>query len=223
MNNTAIQTDNLVKTIPQAGRELQILRGVSLTIGACESVAITGTSGSGKSTLLGLLAGLDLPTSGTVQLFGQKLDGLDEDQRAKLRLGRVGFVFQSFHLLENLTALENVMLPLELLPQVADPAARATEALAKVGLAERLSHFPTQLSGGEQQRVALARAFVTQPQILFADEPTGNLDRATGHEISDLLFALQEQSHTTLVLVTHDDTLAARCETHYRLEDGVLV
>lgn len=223
MNNTAIQTDNLVKTIPQAGRELQILRGVSLTIGAGESVAITGTSGSGKSTLLGLLAGLDLPTSGTVQLFGQKLDGLDEDQRAKLRLGRVGFVFQSFHLLENLTALENVMLPLELLPQVADPAARATEALAKVGLAERLSHFPTQLSGGEQQRVALARAFVTQPQILFADEPTGNLDRATGHEISDLLFALQEQSHTTLVLVTHDDTLAARCETHYRLEDGVLV
>jgi putative ABC transport system ATP-binding protein len=223
MNNTAIQTDNLVKTIPQAGRELQILRGVSLTIGEGESVAITGTSGSGKSTLLGLLAGLDLPTSGTVQLFGQKLDGLDEDQRAKLRLGRVGFVFQSFHLLENLTALENVMLPLELLPQVADPAARATEALAKVGLAERLSHFPTQLSGGEQQRVALARAFVTQPQILFADEPTGNLDRATGHEISDLLFALQEQSHTTLVLVTHDDTLAARCETHYRLEDGVLV
>ncbi|MDD5394030.1 MAG: ATP-binding cassette domain-containing protein [Thiothrix sp.] len=223
MNNTAIQTDNLVKTIPQAGRELQILRGVSLTIGAGESVAITGTSGSGKSTLLGLLAGLDLPTSGTVQLFGQKLDGLDEDQRAKLRLGRVGFVFQSFHLLENLTALENVMLPLELLPQVADPAARATEALAKVGLAERLSHFPTQLSGGEQQRVALARAFVTQPQILFADEPTGNLDRATGHEISDLLFALQEQSHTTLVLVTHDDTLAARCQTHYRLEDGVLV
>lgn len=223
MNNTAIQTDNLVKTIPQAGRELQILRGVSLTIGAGESVAITGTSGSGKSTLLGLLAGLDLPTSGTVQLFGQKLDGLDEDQRAKLRLGRVGFVFQSFHLLENLTALENVMLPLELLPQVSDPAARATEALAKVGLAERLSHFPTQLSGGEQQRVALARAFVTQPQILFADEPTGNLDRATGHEISDLLFALQEQSHTTLVLVTHDDTLAARCQTHYRLEDGVLV
>jgi putative ABC transport system ATP-binding protein len=223
MNNTAIQTDNLVKTIPQAGRELQILRGVSLTIGAGESVAITGTSGSGKSTLLGLLAGLDLPTSGSVQLFGQKLDGLDEDQRAKLRLGRVGFVFQSFHLLENLTALENVMLPLELLPQVADPAARATEALAKVGLAERLSHFPTQLSGGEQQRVALARAFVTQPQILFADEPTGNLDRATGHEISDLLFALQEQSHTTLVLVTHDDTLAERCETHYRLEDGVLV
>lgn len=230
MHNTAIQTDNLVKTIPQAGRELQILRGVSLAIDIGESVAITGISGSGKSTLLGLLAGLDLPTSGSVKLFGQSLDGLDEDQRAALRLGRVGFVFQSFHLLENLTALENVMLPLELnftphpgLPPQGGKEQIAREALQQVGLAERMGHFPNQLSGGEQQRVALARAFVTRPQILFADEPTGNLDRATGHEISELLFALQQQSRTTLVLVTHDETLAARCQTHYRLEEGRLV
>ncbi|MBO0611670.1 MAG: hypothetical protein RL122_2262 [Pseudomonadota bacterium] len=222
MNNTAIQTDNLVKTIPQAGRELQILRGVSLTIDSGESVAITGLSGSGKSTLLGLLAGLDLPTSGSVKLFGQALDGLDEDQRAALRLGRVGFVFQSFHLLENLTALENVMLPLELGTQTGDYTVLATQALQRVGLAERLGHFPNQLSGGEQQRVALARAFVTRPQILFADEPTGNLDRATGNEIIALLFALQEKLQTTLVLVTHDETLAARCQTHYRLVEGAL-
>jgi putative ABC transport system ATP-binding protein len=223
MNKTIIQTTNLVKTIPQAGRELQILRGVSLAIDTGESVAITGLSGSGKSTLLGLLAGLDLPTSGTVMLFGRNLDGLDEDQRAALRLGRVGFVFQAFHLLENLTALENVMLPLELGSAVNGRVALATEALQQVGLGERLSHYPNQLSGGEQQRVALARAFVTRPQILFADEPTGNLDRATGHEISELLFALQEKFQTTLVLVTHDDTLAARCQRHYRMEEGVLV
>jgi len=223
MNKTIIQTTNLVKTIPQAGRELQILRGVSLAIDTGESVAITGLSGSGKSTLLGLLAGLDLPTSGTVMLFGQNLDGLDEDQRAALRLGRVGFVFQAFHLLENLTALENVMLPLELGAAGNGRVPLATEALQQVGLGERLSHYPNQLSGGEQQRVALARAFVTRPQILFADEPTGNLDRATGHEISELLFALQEKFQTTLVLVTHDDTLAARCQRHYRVEEGMLV
>ncbi len=223
MNKTIIQTTNLVKTIPQAGRALQILRGVSLAIDTGESVAITGLSGSGKSTLLGLLAGLDLPTSGTVMLFGQNLDGLDEDQRAALRLGRVGFVFQAFHLLENLTALENVMLPLELGAAGNGRVALATAALQQVGLGERLSHYPNQLSGGEQQRVALARAFVTRPQILFADEPTGNLDRATGHEVSELLFALQEKFQTTLVLVTHDDTLAARCQRHYRMEEGVLV
>lgn len=222
MNNTVIQTDNLVKTIPQAGRELQILRGVSLMIDAGESVAITGASGSGKSTLLGLLAGLDSPSSGGLSLFGQSLAGLGEDQRAALRLGRVGFVFQAFHLLDNLTAQENVMLPLELGTQATDPAEQAASALVQVGLAERLGHFPSQLSGGEQQRVALARAFVTRPQILFADEPTGNLDHATGQEIIDLLFALQAQAHTTLVLVTHDDTLAARCQKHYRLVNGVL-
>ena len=222
MNNTAIQTINLVKTIPQAGRELQILRDVSLTIDSGQSVAITGLSGSGKSTLLGLLAGLDSPTSGSVVLFGQTLHGLNEDQRAALRLGRVGFVFQAFHLLEYLTALENVMLPLELGTQ-SGKEQLAVEALQQVGLGERLSHYPNQLSGGEQQRVALARAFVTRPELLFADEPTGNLDRATGNEISALLFALQEKFQTTLVLVTHDESLAARCQVHYRLEAGRLL
>lgn len=222
MNNTAIQTINLVKTIPQAGRELQILRDVSLTIDRGQSVAITGLSGSGKSTLLGLLAGLDSPTSGSVVLFGQTLHGLNEDQRAALRLGRVGFVFQAFHLLEHLTALENVMLPLELGTQ-SGKEQLAVEALQQVGLGERLSHYPNQLSGGEQQRVALARAFVTRPELLFADEPTGNLDRATGNEISALLFALQEKFQTTLVLVTHDESLAARCQVHYRLEAGRLL
>lgn len=220
MNQPVIQTDNVVKTIPQAGQALQILRGISLTITQSESVAITGASGSGKSTLLGLLAGLDLPTSGTIHLLGQNLAGLDEDQRAKLRLGKVGFVFQAFHLLENLTALENVMLPLELL---GGSEAQAVAALQQVGLGERLKHFPNQLSGGEQQRVALARAFVTRPQVLFADEPTGNLDRATGNEISDLLFSLQATSQTTLVLVTHDESLAARCQRHYRMASGVLL
>lgn len=220
MNQPVIQTDNVVKTIPQAGQALQILRGISLTIAQGESVAITGASGSGKSTLLGLLAGLDLPTSGSIHLLGQNLKGLDEDQRAKLRLGKVGFVFQAFHLLENLTALENVMLPLELL---GGSEAQAVAALQQVGLGERLKHFPNQLSGGEQQRVALARAFVTRPQVLFADEPTGNLDRATGKEISDLLFSLQATSQTTLVLVTHDESLAARCQRHYRMASGVLL
>ena len=222
MNQIVIQTDNLVKTIPQAGHELQILCGINLAINSGTSVAITGTSGSGKSTLLGLLAGLDLPTSGSVELFGQGLSGLNEDQRAALRLGKVGFVFQAFHLLENLTALENVMLPLELGQGQGNANQLARDALAQVGLAARLQHFPAQLSGGEQQRVALARAFVTRPQLLFADEPTGNLDRATGEEISNLLFALQAQWQTTLVLVTHDDGLAARCQYHYRLVEGVL-
>lgn len=222
MNQAVIQTHHLVKTIPQAGQDLQILRDINVAIAAGTSVAITGTSGSGKSTLLGLLAGLDAPSSGSVALLGQTLDGLNEDQRAALRLGKVGFVFQAFHLLENLTALENVMLPLELGAQ-GEREPRAREALQQVGLGARLQHFPAQLSGGEQQRVALARAFVTRPQILFADEPTGNLDKATGEDISNLLFALQAQWHTTLVLVTHDDTLAARCQYHYRLVDGVLV
>lgn len=223
MNNVVIKTQNLVKTIPQVGDALQILRGINLEIVQGESVAITGMSGSGKSTLLGLLAGLDLPTAGTVELFHQSLTGLDEDQRAALRLGRVGFVFQSFHLLDNLTALENVMLPLELGNQTQPVEVLAIQALQRVGLGERLKHFPTQLSGGEQQRVALARAFVTNPSVLFADEPTGNLDRATGLEISNLLFTLQEQAQTTLVLVTHDETLAQRCQKHYRMENGVLI
>lgn len=223
MNNTVIKTHKLVKTIPQAGAALQILRGIDLMIDKGTSVAITGMSGSGKSTLLGLLAGLDLPTSGLVELFGQTINGLDEDQRAALRLGKVGFVFQSFHLLENLTALENVLLPLELGSDNNQLTEKAQQALQQVGLGERMGHYPAQLSGGEQQRVALARAFVTHPQILFADEPTGNLDRATGQDISNLLFTLQEQFQTTLVLVTHDETLAQRCQQHYRMENGVLV
>ena len=223
MNNTVIKTHKLVKTIPQAGAALQILRGIDLMIDKGTSVAITGMSGSGKSTLLGLLAGLDLPTSGSVELFGQTINGLDEDQRAALRLGKVGFVFQSFHLLENLTALENVLLPLELGSDNNQLSEKAQQALQQVGLGERMGHYPAQLSGGEQQRVALARAFVTHPQVLFADEPTGNLDRATGQDISNLLFTLQEQFQTTLVLVTHDETLAQRCQQHYRMENGVLV
>ena len=223
MNNTVIKTHKLVKTIPQAGAALQILRGIDLMIDKGTSVAITGMSGSGKSTLLGLLAGLDLPTSGSVELFGQTINGLDEDQRAALRLGKVGFVFQSFHLLENLTALENVLLPLELGSDNNQLSEKAQQALQQVGLGERMGHYPAQLSGGEQQRVALARAFVTHPQILFADEPTGNLDRATGQDISNLLFTLQEQFQTTLVLVTHVETLAQRCQQHYRMENGVLV
>jgi len=223
MNTSVIQTRDLVKTIPQSGHDLQILRGINLTIAQGESVAITGTSGSGKSTLLGLLAGLDLPTSGRIALFGQDLTPMNEDQRAAVRLGKVGFVFQSFHLLDNLTALENVLLPLELGAANAEFKARAVQALQQVGLGQRLNHYPTQLSGGEQQRVALARAFVTQPKILFADEPTGNLDKATGLEITQLLFNLQSQWQTTLVLVTHDESLAARCQSHYRMANGVLV
>ena len=223
MNTSVIQTRDLVKTIPQSQYDLQILRGINLDIAQGESVAITGTSGSGKSTLLGLLAGLDLPTSGRIALFGQDLTPMNEDQRAAVRLGKVGFVFQSFHLLDNLTALENVLLPLELGAANAEFKARAVQALQQVGLGQRLNHYPTQLSGGEQQRVALARAFVTQPKILFADEPTGNLDKATGLEIAQLLFNLQSQWQTTLVLVTHDESLAARCQSHYRMANGVLV
>jgi putative ABC transport system ATP-binding protein len=175
---------------------------------------------------LGLLAGLDVPSEGRVSLLKKELTELDEDQRAALRLSKVGFVFQSFHLMDNLTALENVMLPLELdrqsglkLPEIRQ---RASEALSQVGLGERLTHLPTQLSGGEQQRVALARAFVTKPSVLFADEPTGNLDSNTGDEIIELLFAMQKESNTTLVLVTHDDDLAEKCQTHYKLVNGVL-
>ncbi|MEZ5448786.1 MAG: ATP-binding cassette domain-containing protein [Thiolinea sp.] len=203
-------------------RELVILQDINLRVQAGESVAITGTSGSGKSTLLGLLAGLDIPTSGTLELFGEDLAQQDEDQRARARLGKVGFVFQSFHLLDNLTALENVMLPLELGGQNEAVRQQAEQALAQVGLSERAGHLVTRLSGGEQQRVALARAFVTQPQILFADEPTGNLDKVTGQEVANLLFRLQQDNHTTLILVTHDEQLAARCQSWYRLVDGRL-
>ncbi|GAA0425259.1 ABC transporter ATP-binding protein [Cocleimonas flava] len=226
-NSIVIESQNLSKSLPvSTGEKLHILNNISLVVEQGESVAITGTSGSGKTTLLGLLAGLDVPSEGKVSLLKKELTELDEDQRAALRLSKVGFVFQSFHLMDNLTALENVMLPLELdrqsglkLPEIRQ---RASEALNQVGLGERLTHLPTQLSGGEQQRVALARAFVTKPSVLFADEPTGNLDSNTGDEIIELLFAMQKESNTTLVLVTHDDDLAEKCQTHYKLVNGVL-
>lgn len=201
---------------------LTILDGVSFQIAAGEAVAIVGASGSGKSTLLALLAGLDVPSSGEVVIEGQSLSALDEDGRARLRAAKVGFVFQSFQLLPSLTALENVMLPLELAGHP-DPEPASKRILQRVGLGERLVHYPRQLSGGEQQRVALARAFVTGPRLLFADEPTGNLDTATGAAIVDLLFELNAGSGTTLVLVTHDEHLAARCSRRLRLEAGRLV
>ncbi|MBD3828663.1 MULTISPECIES: ATP-binding cassette domain-containing protein [Stenotrophomonas] len=192
-----------------------------MTVHEGESVAIVGASGSGKTTLLGLLAGLDLPSRGRITLAGESLDTLDEEARAQLRAREVGFVFQSFHLLPALTAEENIALPLELAGR--EDAARVREVLEQVGLGHRARHYPRQLSGGEQQRVALARAFVARPRILFADEPTGSLDQATGQQISDLLFALNASSDTTLVLVTHDLRLAQRCERIYRLDGGRLV
>lgn len=198
------------------------MHDVSFDIAPGESVAIVGASGAGKSTLLALLAGLDLPTSGRVLLEGQDLARLDEDGRARLRAQRVGFVFQSFHLIPALTALENVMLPLELSGN-ADARRAALDSLGRVGLSARTGHYPRQLSGGEQQRVALARAFVTRPAVLFADEPTGNLDTVTGSRVGELLFELNANSHTTLVLVTHDQGLAARCARTIRMEAGRVV
>jgi len=195
---------------------------VSLGIAAGESVAVVGPSGAGKSTLLALLAGLDLPTSGRVLLAGSDLTSLDEDGRARLRAQRVGFVFQSFHLIPALTALENVMLPLELAGS-SEARRAAVDTLERVGLGARTGHYPRQLSGGEQQRVALARAFVTQPAVLFADEPTGNLDTVTGARVGELLFDLNSHSRTTLVLVTHDRELASRCARTVRMEAGRVV
>ena len=218
----AIVADRLGKRVTLADHSLTILDDVSLRIALGEAVAIVGASGSGKSTLLGLLAGLDTPSTGTVRLAGADLGSLDEDGRARLRGEHVGFVFQAFQLLPALTALENVMLPMEL-AGVADPAPSARAILQRVGLGERLDHYPRQLSGGEQQRVALARAFVTRPRILFADEPTGNLDSRTGTGIVDLLFELNAQHGTTLVLVTHDERLAARCGRSLRIDAGRLV
>ena len=214
MSDTILQAERLVKKVTSPEGTLTILDDVSLAVAAGESVAVVGASGSGKSTLLGLLAGLDAPTSGRVHLAGTELTALDEDGRARLRGLHVGFVFQSFHLLASLTALENVMLPLELAAHE-DPVAAARENLAAVGLAAREGHYPHQLSGGEQQRVALARAFAPRPSVLFADEPTGNLDAATGARVIDLLFGL---NRTTLVLVTHDVALAARCSRGVRRE-----
>mgnify|MGYP002741491246 CR=1 FL=1 len=217
-----IQVQNLTRRVPDSGRLLTILDDVSFTVQAGETVAIIGASGSGKSTLLGLLAGLDLPGSGDVQVDGQSLFARDEEQRARWRAEEVGFVFQSFQLLPAMTALENVMLPLEL---AAHPRARQTaEALlARVGLAERAGHYPRTLSGGEQQRVALARAFAVSPRLLFADEPTGSLDHATGERVIDLLFEMNRDFGATLILVTHDPRLAARCGRRLEIARGRLI
>ncbi len=211
----------LCKDVQDASGKLSILRDISFALEAGQTVAIVGASGSGKSTLLGILAGLDTPSAGTVQLAGQDLFALDEDQRAALRARHVGFVFQSFQLMPNLTALENVMLPLEL-AGVPDARAQATAMLQRVGLGERLQHRPKVLSGGEQQRVALARAFVVKPDLLLADEPTGSLDHATGEAVMQLMFDLNREQGTTLVLVTHDRQLAARCERRLTIEAGAL-
>ncbi|HPF25769.1 MAG TPA: ABC transporter ATP-binding protein [Steroidobacteraceae bacterium] len=221
-SDTVLKAENLTKQVTSPEGPLTILRDVSLDIGAGESVAVVGASGAGKSTLLALLAGLDTPTSGRVLLAGADLTALDEDGRAKLRAERVGFVFQSFHLVQSLTALENVMLPLELAGR-ADARRAALETCERVGLGNRTGHYPRQLSGGEQQRVAIARAFVTQPAVLFADEPTGNLDTVTGERIVSLLFELNANSHTTLVLVTHDRELARRCSRILELSGGELL
>lgn len=217
-----IEVENLCKLLTLGDQTLNILNNVNLTVAAGETIAIVGKSGSGKSTLLSLLAGLDQATSGHVRIKGQDLSAMDEDGRADVRKQHVGFVFQNFQLLPHLSALDNVMLPLELIgdTQASD---KAKAWLAKVGLSERLDHQPNQLSGGEQQRVAIARAFACEPDILFADEPTGNLDENTGEKIEDLLFNLNAQLNTTLVLVTHDETLAQRCQRQVHLIDGQLV
>ncbi len=223
MNRSSVlKAENLTKQVTSPEGALTILRDVSLEITAGESVAIIGASGAGKSTLLALLAGLDTPTSGRVLLADADLTTLDEDGRAKLRAERIGFVFQSFHLVPSLTALENVMLPLELAGR-RDARRTALDTCERVGLAARTGHYPRQLSGGEQQRVAIARAFVTRPAVLFADEPTGNLDTATGARIAALLFELNANSQATLVLVTHDRELARRCGRILRMEAGALV
>ena len=217
-----IKVSQLLKTVSTADGDLNILRGIDLEIDPGASAAIVGASGSGKSTLLGLLAGMDLPSGGEIWLDGESLNELDEDQRARLRAEKVGFVFQSFQLLPALTARENVMLPLEL-TGVSDAEQIAEQFLVEVGLGERLSHYPTTLSGGEQQRVAIARAFARQPRILFADEPTGNLDTRTGERVIELLFELNGRASTTLVLVTHDERLAARCDRCFAMTAGEIV
>ena len=221
MNKAVLRVSDLYKRVVSPEGELTLLSGINLDINAGETVAVVGSSGAGKSTLLGLLAGLDVPTTGQVIVDSEDLFALDEDGRARLRSEKVGFVFQAFQLLPNLTAQENVMLPMELAGQ-RDASTVATSVLERVGLGARLSHYPKQLSGGEQQRVAIARAFAPQPKLLFADEPTGNLDRNTGAKIIDLLFELNAEHGTTLVLVTHDQNLAKRCQRQLELEAGQL-
>jgi len=214
-----LEAFNISKLYPTPDGILTVLKDINLKIYDSETVAIVGVSGSGKSTLLSLLAGLDLPSTGDIRLASNNLTRADEDKRAKLRSDYVGFVFQQFHLMPNLTALENVALPLELAKK-ADAKQLASNALAEVGLSNRMSHYPNALSGGEQQRVALARAFCTEPKILLADEPTGNLDNKTANQISELLFRLNEEKHTTLVVVTHDLGLASQCDRQIHLVDG---
>ena len=216
-----IQARHVGKTVRSPDGDLHILQDIDLDIAAGETVAVVGESGSGKTTLLGLMAGLDLPTAGTVTVDGHDLGAMDEDQRALLRGDMVGFVFQSFQLIHSLTALENVMLPLELAGHT-DPAGAAAAELDRVGLGPRRHHYPRQLSGGEQQRVAIARAFAARPRLLFADEPTGNLDRRTGHQVEELLFELNRERGATLVLVTHDHGLSSRCDREVHLEAGRL-
>jgi putative ABC transport system ATP-binding protein len=222
MTEPIVVVEHITKQVADATGTLTILHDIDFVLRPRESVAIVGASGSGKSTLLGIIAGLDVPSSGTVRLAGHDMFAMDEDARAELRSRKVGFVFQSFQLLANLTALENVMLPLELVGR-ADARAVATEMLRRVGLGERLAHYPKLLSGGEQQRVALARAFVVQPALLLADEPTGSLDFATGEKVMQLMFEMNREAGTTLVLVTHDRSIAARCDRQLRIEAGRLV
>ena len=217
-----IEVDHVTKQVSDSTGTLTILHDIHFALPARESVAIVGASGSGKSTLLSIIAGLDVPTSGTVRLAGKDLFKLNEDDRAAVRAKRLGFVFQSFQLLANLTALENVMLPLELQGR-GDARSLATDMLRRVGLGERLGHYPKVLSGGEQQRVALARAFVVKPAVLLADEPTGSLDFATGERVMELMFDMNREAGTTLVLVTHDRAIAERCKRQIRIEAGKVV
>ena len=219
MSENIIEVSGLTKSVPNGAEPLVILHEIGFSVKPGESLAIVGASGSGKSTLLALLAGLDTPSGGRVHIAGEDLHALDEDGRAALRGRLAGFVFQSFQLMPHLNALENVMLPLELAGRK-DAESVAGETLARVGLGERLKHYPKHLSGGEQQRVAVARAFAPRPKILFADEPTGNLETVTGATIIDLLFELNRELGTTLVLVTHDNNIAARCARHIRLASG---
>ena len=221
LSNDVIRVTNITKRVTTTDGVLTIVNNANFTVAPGEAVAVVGASGSGKSTLLGLMAGLDTPTEGDVFIHGESLFSLDEDGRAKLRGRLVGFVFQSFQLLPSLTALENVMLPLEL-AGVTDAEAKALSILERVGLKARVKHYPKQLSGGEQQRVAIARAFVTEPKLLFADEPTGNLDAKTGRAMIDLLFTLNRERGTTLILVTHDLSLAARCGRRLTIDEGVV-
>ncbi|MCP5183133.1 MAG: ABC transporter ATP-binding protein [Pseudomonadales bacterium] len=222
MSGCVVLAEKISKVVATAEGELAILEGVSLEIKAGETVAVVGASGSGKTTLLGILAGLDLPSSGRVVLEGSEITALDEEQRALVRGRHVGFVFQSFQLLDSLTALENVMLPAELRGD-RDAATAARELLEKVGLGQRTHHYPRQLSGGEQQRVAIARAFASKPSVLFADEPTGNLDTITGERVIELLFELNREFATTLILVTHDERLAGRCDRRLEIAAGRLL